>query len=348
MKKILLAVFILVPALIAALIFALPNKSASELENRSLLTKDEITLNIKDGGFQSDIETLLSDQFPLREKLVLAQTRLRYCVGQRDINGAYICKNGRLIQKITPSEVDKVAIEGYADKINEVAKTNKVYVMYVPSAEALLSEELPGGAPIYDYDALYSDLSSRLGNARCINLKNALESRDCYYKTDHHWTALGAYNAYAEFCKAKGDKAEPLYSYELKSASKNFQGTLFSKVPFVKTEDEILLPSVGELKVTADGREIGFYDMKALETKDKYNVFQGGNHGIVEIINEKAKNNKSILVLKDSFANSFVPYIVNDYAKITMLDERYTFISLNDYIKQTNPDEILVLREIIN
>ena len=348
MKKILLVLFILIPALIMTSIFVFPDNALSEQENRTLMTRKDISPNIKDGGFQSDLESFLSDQFPFREKLVFVQSKARYLIGQRDIGGAYICKSGRLIQKITSADINREAVLSYADKIDSIAENNSVYVMYVPSAGTVLKDELPYDAPMYDYDGLCSELKKRLENATLINLKKELSSPDCFYKTDHHWTAQGAYNAYAQFCKAKGETAKPIESFNLKTVSRDFQGTLFSKAPIVKTTDEINLPDICNVCVAADGKEISFYDMSALETKDKYNVFQGGNHGVVEITNNSAKSDKTLLILKDSFANSFVPYITGDYSKIIMLDERYTFISLSDYVQSVKPDEILVLREIIN
>ena len=348
MKKAVVILFILVPALIASSIFIFPDKEISELENRGLKTRSSISLNIKDGTFQQDIESFLSDQFPLREGLAQAQAKIRFFAGQHDIGGAYICKNGRLVQKITDADINKAALISYAERINALADNNRVYVMLVPSAEAVLRDELPKGAPVYDYEGIYSDLNSKLGNAVCIDLKNTLSDAECYYKTDHHWNAHGAYLAYSAFCTAKNEEAKPIDSFSLKAVSSVFQGTLFSKAPIVKTRDEILLPEISGVETEADGKKISFYDMSALETKDKYNVFQGGNHGIVEIKNKNAKSNKTLLVLKDSFANSFVPYVAGDYSKIIMLDERYIFISLEEYVKMVEPDEILVLREIIN
>jgi regulator of RNase E activity RraB len=348
MKKAVVILFILIPALIAVSIFAFPDNALSEQENRVLMTRDEISSNVKDGAFQSDLESFLSDQFPLRDSLAFAQSKIRYITGQMDINGAYICKSGRLIQKVTSADINEEALCSYSKKINSLAKDSRVYVMYVPSAGTVLSEELPYEAPMYDFDKLYSELTGQLENAIIIDIKNELSNPDCYYKTDHHWSAKGAYNAYAAFCRAKGEKAETLDSFKLNSVCPDFQGTLFSKAPIVKTKDEILLPEVSTVSVTADGKDTAFYDLSALETKDKYNVFQGGNHGVVEITNNNAKSDKTLLILKDSFANSFVPFVLQDYSRIIMLDERYTFISLNDYVNSLNPDEILVLREIIN
>ena len=348
MKKTVLILFILIPALILSLIFALPDRELSEKENRSLMTKSNISGDIRGGGFQSDFESYLSDQFPFKDGLVFAQTKLRLLSGQRDIGGAYICKNSRLIQKITSADINEKSLLSYAEKIGALSEKSKVYYMPVPSAEIELESELPKGAPVYDYAGLLSKLESCSKNAEIIDLRHDLSSAESYYKTDHHWTLKGAYKAYAAFCRAKGETAKPLEEFAAERVSEDFQGTLYSKVPAVKTRDEIFLPEVCELKVTADGKAIDFYDLSALETKDKYNVFQGGNHGIVEIENENAKNNKTLLILKDSFANSFVPFIVQDYSKIILLDERYVFISVSDYANQIKPDEILVLKEIIN
>ncbi|MBO4432568.1 MAG: hypothetical protein J5852_03440 [Clostridia bacterium] len=346
MKRVILVLFILIPSLITAAIFALPDNVISEKENRSLVTKSDISQNIKDGSFQSDIENYLSDQFPLREGLVYARNCLYYAAGRREIGGAYLCRDGRLIQKITDADIDKDALISYADKISEIAEDHKVFVMYVPSASAVGKDELPAGAPTYDYESLYAELTARLYNAKCIDLSKRLGIAD-YYKTDHHFNTHGAYKAYAAFCEAKGEAAKREDDFKLKSADAGFRGTLYSKVLISKTKDEILLPDISLPQVTADGKEIPFYDYTALKTKDKYNVYQGGNHGITEI-KGNGKNGKTLLIFKDSFANSFVPFIVNDYAKIILVDERYTFLSAKDFAEQNKPDEILVLREIIN
>ena len=286
MKKTLLILFILIPAMIAASVFLLPNRAVSELENRSLTTKNTLSGDVLGGRFQTDLENLLSDQFPLRNGLAYLQAALRFALGQREIGGAYICKDGRLIQKITRADVNETALCLYADKIDRLARERKTYVMYVPSAGAALKDALPKGAPMYDVDALYSALAARLPNAVAVDLRGVLTSPECYYKTDHHWTAYGAYLAYAAFCNAAGAAARPIESFALQTVSEDFRGTLFSKVPISKAVDEIQLPQVPALKVSADGNNIDFYAFDALETTNGYQVFQGGNHGVVEIENE--------------------------------------------------------------
>ncbi|MCR4563944.1 MAG: hypothetical protein K5755_04855 [Clostridiales bacterium] len=347
MKKFFAVLFVLSLSLVTAALFALPDRDVSELENRSLTGKKNISFNVLNGDFQDSLESFTSDQFPLRDRLVYFQTGLFYLSGQREIDGAYVCDDGRLVQIISEEDLNKKSLLRYAEKINSIAEKNKVYVMYVPSACAELKNGFIKGARVYDYERLYNELSRRLEKAEIIDLYGALSNPDFYYKTDHHWNIYGAYEAYKAFCRARGVEPASLDSYETKTVTKDFQGTLFSKIPISKQTDEIIIPSVPEIGVTADGQKTDFYCLDALETKDKYNVFQGGNHGTVEIENKNG-NGKTLLILKDSFANSFVPFIAGEYSKIVLLDERYVFISLEEYVNNLSPDEILVLREIIN
>ena len=222
--------------------------------------------------------------------------------------------------------------------------------MYVPSASAALRTELPKGAPTYDYDGLYAELSSHLTDTEMIDLRDSLSSPECYYYSDHHWTEKGIYNAYTEWCKAHNTSAKAFDEFEHISLCKDFHGTLYSKV----LSDRIPYDEISTVKesdnitVNADGADIGLYDLSALATKDKYNVFEGGNHGILVVENKDCKNGKTLVILKDSFANSFLPYIVSDYSKIVMLDDRYNLFDSISMIESFNPDEIAVIKEIIN
>jgi len=347
MKKITSLIFVIIICVFSVAVFALPDTEISELENRSLTTRKDISPNALSGDFQSSVENFVSDQFPLRDKFMLLYTGMLYASGQREIDGTYICKDGRLVQYVTDADINEKTLVSFARKVNRLAENYTVYVMYVPSACVELKDKMPAGRPTYNYQALYDLLSSELGNATLIDLSDTLSDENFFYKTDHHWTAYGAYEAYRAFCDAKGEKPKETESFNLKTVSNFFRGTLYSKVPFCEQTDEIIIPTVEGINTVADSQSIDFYNFDALEVKDKYNVFQGGNHGIVEITNENG-NGKTLLILKDSFANSFVPFIADEYSKIVMIDERYTFISLEDFTQSLSPDEILVLREIIN
>jgi hypothetical protein len=269
MKKFVLSLFVIIPAVIMTVMFAFPDKKVSELENRTLTTKKDISPDFLSGSFQDSLDSFVSDQFPFRDKLVSFQTGLFYLLGQREINGAYVCDDGRLIQVITSSDIKKEQLVSYADKINGLAEKRTVYVMYVPSACVELKDRLPGARASYDYQTLYEELNSHLKDAKVIDLSDRLTDENYYYKTDHHWTAEGAYMAYTAFCDAKGEEAKSIEDFDLKKVSSDFRGTLFSKVTTSKQTDEIKIPSVPEIKTVADGKETDFYCLDALETKDK-------------------------------------------------------------------------------
>lgn len=336
MKKGFIILFLAISVALSGVILASPDKTFSENENRNL----KIRADISKESFQNDVEEFFSDQFPFRENIAVARAKLAVVTGKRDINGAYVGRES-LFQKITESEVDRDACIRYADKINKLADSIETYVIYVPSAGAVHKSELPKFAQMYDYHNLLFELSERLGNARIVQLGD-IE----YYRTDHHWTAEGAYSAYISWSEAHSSKPE---KFEYQTVSEDFRGTLYSKALINIPPDTIKAPVIHEeITVYADGQEIELYDSSALDGKDKYNYFQGGNHGIVTIENKNQKNGKILLILKDSFANSFVPYIVGDYQKIIMLDERYTFVSPKDIIDSEKVTELAVIKEIIS
>lgn len=337
MKKINALAFVLIPLLICATIFITPDKSISQNENRNLKTKKDISFST----FQDDFEAYLSDQFIARDSIASARSVFAYAIGKRDINGTYICKD-RLIQKITNADIDETACVRYAEKIDILSNNLPTYVMYVPSAGVMLKSQLPRFADMYDYNRLFNELSSKMPNVKIIRL-NHID----YYLTDHHWNSNGSYSAYLQWCKAHGIASK---SFKFYTASTDFKGTLYSKALLNNIDsDTIKAPIIDDdIEVMADGQSIALYDFSALNTKDKYNFFQGGNHGVLTICNKNVNNGKRLLILKDSFANSFVPYIVGDYEKIVMLDERYTFVSPNDIIENENITELAIIKEIIS
>ena len=322
------ALFIAIPLLLTAAIFVKPDLPVSVNENRPLRTKSEITFNFFDGGFQNDLENVLSDQFPMRDRIKGAEAGMKLRLGSGSIGGAYA-------------------------RVNRIAETTGIetYVMYVPSAGISLKGSMPFGAPMYDYDALYHALEGELKSVHMIHLRKALaEQPEYYYATDHHWTAAGAAAAYLEWRMAHGEEIAGGDSPELFTVSQSFRGTLWSRVPSESIGyEKMQAPAVKtQVTVEADGREISLYDRSALATKDKYNFFEGGNHGILTVTNPSAESGRTLLILKDSFANSFLPYIVGDYAKIIMVDERYAFIDAGQLAVDSGADEIAVIREIIS
>lgn len=351
-EKCLVVAFLALPLTLLLAILLTPDRGVSVMENRSLVTRGDIHADVSGGQFQRDLENYLSDQFPLRDRVQQAAAALRFFSGSQEMEGTYIGKNGRLFQKYTPASVDTEACEKYARRINRLAENTGLptYYLPVPSAGIALRQELPYGAPMYDYRALWNALARQMPSVRMMDpLPVLAEDTDAYYVSDHHWTAHGVCRAYGVWCDAHGTRPSVSES-DFVTVSDRFHGTLYSRVPSgsVPFDSIRALPPDETWSVEADGTPIGMYDPAALRTKDKYNYFQGGNHGLVTVTNPHSASDRTLLLLKDSFANSLLPCLARDYAKIVMLDERYAFVSAAELAPMVGADEIAVVREILS
>lgn len=212
----------------------------------------------------------------------------------------------------------------------------------------------------------------------------ARESADggVFFRTDHHWSGYGAYLGYAEFLQARAALSNLLRAdggEESKTASggvmipaavpyaklaptvlsDDFYGTLYSKVLLTTlTKDSVETPGAAltaKYQVRLNGETYdSLYFNEYLHKKDKYAVYFGGNYDKVDIeigettgqAAQTASSKGSLLILKDSFANSFVPYLLGDYSRITMIDSRYYRGSVTELAEDY--DEVLILYGIDN
>ena len=214
----------------------------------------------------------------------------------------------------------------------------------MPSPAGVLRDKLPANAPYYDEDAAFAQLGDALGGTLLDSRETLAAVDDPYYHTDHHWTTMGAQAAYGLWAQVTGHTAR---AYGLTDATDSFRGTLYSKVllPDSVYDKVYYAPEITVDSVACDGEDGTLYDLSALDRKDKYELFLGGNYGQC-VITTGTENGKHLLLVKDSFANSFVPFLTGDYETITMLDLRYFRGSVQELAAEA--DDILVLTEITN
>lgn len=183
-------------------------------------------------------------------------------------------------------------------------------------------------------------------------LKNYINmSEYIYYRTDHHWTSRGAYYAYEKWAEVMGFNPFPMEKFDIVLASDQFYGTIHSKLNYKIKPDNIYLYKLKEdmnysLTYNLDVQSDSLYDLEKLKAKDKYSVYMGGNNAIVEVKTDN-KNARKLLVIKDSFAHSFVPFAVNHYETTYMVDLRYYNGSISDLIEDNGITDILVLYNVI-
>lgn len=339
-----------------------PEKKYSDNENRALATMPEFSWNnFVKGTFGSEYETYITDQFVGRDTWISATSYLDFALGRREINGVYFCSDDYLVETHKNSEIDKeqamVNAERLAEFLNQYKDAlgeDRVKAMLIPTAGEILSEKLPPFAGTFDQTEYLKEFENRAGTS-AINLLDTLSSKKdeyLYYRTDHHWTALGAYYAYEQWAKEMGFTPWKLEEFQTEVVSDDFLGTLYSKVNVVTKPDEITLyypkeATTYSLEYDLQTKSDTLYAMSHLETKDKYAVYLDGNHGIVKMGTEN-KNGRKLLLIKDSYAHCFTPFAINHYEETVMIDFRYYRGSVSELIETEGITDVLVLYNIPN
>lgn len=330
----------------------IPDKTYSEQENRMLAQTPEFSAaSLTKGAYFSGWEDYYADQFPGRNFWISLQLRFQKLMGQKEVNGVYLGQDDYLIQLPTEPDwknVDKtlLAMQNFAAR----HKNLHTAVSIIPNAVSILSHKLPANAPGRDQQADLDYLASHLEGLRFIDVTRMLERHKdeaIYYKTDHHWTSLGA--SYAFSAMAKGMNITSLVqNYDIYTVSDTFQGTLASKVGSSGVTDtvEIYVPQTSvEYRVTYEdtGRTTcSLYDRDSLYAKDHYTVFFGGNHPRITV-ETTADNGRSLLLFKDSYANCFVQFLTPYYDKIIILDPRYYYGDVDAVISREGITDVLFL-----
>lgn len=359
------------------------NREFSENENRYLTQFPEISLSgILSGDVQEDVTNAFNDQFLKRDFWISISTKVEKTLGYRDINGVYLGKDHYYFDKVMNQDISQTNYFQNLRFVNHIAgKGNdaRVTALLVPSPGTVLKEKLPEHAVLYNADKMYQEAAQMLGKnseaktsgdteadqedleerqTAMLDIRQQLEEtgqdKQIYYRTDHHWSLRGAYVGYQAYTESMGREPESYDGFDVQIVSDAFYGTLYSKaLDSEAVADEMDAPqNLPEVSVICDGKETGsVYDETKKEEKDKYAYFFGGNYGEVQIQNKEAgkkKLTRKLLIIKDSFANSMVPFLLQDYSEIRMLDMRYYKGSVQELLETYEADEILVLYEMSN
>ena len=181
---------------------------------------------------------------------------------------------------MTDDSFDWVRLEKNAGYIRDffAASGKPCTALIVPSPAGILRDMLPENAPYFNEDKAFGQLGDILGGTLLDSRETLSAVDDPYYHTDHHWTTIGAQAAYTLWAQATGHTAR---SYDLTLATDSFRGTLYSKVllPDSVYDSVYYAPEITVESVVCDGKDGALYDLSALEQKDKYELFLGGNYG---------------------------------------------------------------------
>lgn len=352
-NKVLCIIVLLSVFLLAAGLLLLPKKEYSAQENRYLEPFPEFTMEtVTSGSFMQDFETYLSDHFPFRDTFMTIQSKYQRLLGRNQIGEIYIGRDGYYIEEYQKPQNTK-RISSVFSNLEKKVTSADVTFMLVPTAVTVYADKLPKNArnasQTEEMQKIYSVLESEKIDVTSALLEKK-EEYPLYYKLDHHWTSYGAYVAYEAYCRAKNITSVPIEAFKTEVVSDNFQGTIYSKLndSYAGT-DEITVFLTDNQEVTVTYEDTGEvadspYAPKYLETKDQYSYFLNNIHPMIEINNPEASSEACLVVIKDSYANCLVPFLMNHYQTIYVVDPRYYKSSVSKFINE-NPEitDILVL-----
>lgn len=331
----------------------------SETENRLLKEKPKLTRkSLLNGKFAKKYEAYLSDQFPLRNQWITVKTLGEQLIGHKESNGIYFGKDGYLIEKYQESDFDSTQVKKNLKRLAKFVKKeikklgeDQIRVMMVPTKSQVLTQKLPAFADIYDEKQFLDELRGEIPEQVFLDMTDTLKAHqdeEIYFKNDHHWNTLGAYYAYVDWANSLGIQPLEKEDFTIETVTTDFLGTSYSKVPAGQKGDKIDLYIPKEEMTYSVDYNMGekqtetLYEMDKLEQKDKYEVFLGGNHALLDITTSN-KNGKTLLVVKDSFSHCFLPFAVNHFERVLVVDLRHFNMPVTGLQSMYEVTDVLVL-----
>ncbi len=369
--------FVLLLCFTAIAFWIIPDNDFSARENRALQTLPRFDKDkLFSGELSSAYNDYFADQFVARDVLVTLKGTLELLSGKGENNGILIGRSGQLAKRLfATARIDKDAAEdsdvidaehlkNAAEGINRVAKNIEIpFTVFLTGRTA----DVAASAFLYPTDesdamlvALRENVDESVNYLDLVpTYRNRYENGEyVYYRTDHHWTTLGAYYAYCEIMKAFDMERDiiPEGNFEKETVSKDFYGTFASKsgFHFVKPDSvELwLLGNEDDFLVTADGRtlEDGFYNRAHLDGNDKYSVFLDGTHDVVTVTKKDGRDRPKLAIFKDSFANSVAPFLAQhfDLVLYNLSSPRTDYTDVSIHSRVCNADAALLLYTLGN
>lgn len=351
-RKFLICVPILWAALTLLLWFG-PRTASSDAERRPLAQAPEITADsVLNGKFMSAFEDFTLDQFPFRDGFrTLKSVFHQYILGQSDNNGIYL-SDGYAAKMEYPLNMVSVnhAVGRFAYLYEQYLTDSRVFMAIVPDKGYYLAEE--SGHLALDYDALYAFFQNNLPFASQIDLRDTLSLTD-YYRTDTHWKQENLIPAASEIAENLGIPSPSAEKYTPVTLDRPFHGVYYGQAALPMDPDELTYLESEILKnCTVFDHETGkttpVYDLSKENAKDLYDIFLSGAKPLLTIENPAAKEEKELIIFRDSFGSSLIPLLVHGYSTVTVVDIRYISIDfLSQFIGFHGQDVLLLYSTLV-
>lgn len=361
-----IVIFLAIVYIFAASVYIIPDREYSEAERRYLQQKPEFTIErLIDGKFTSEIATYLTDQFPVRDVFVGMKGAMEIALLKKENNSTVAADDGYLIKRTDYPNYEMVdknteSIVGFAPAMQ---KLGIPYTVALAGRHAdALTRYLPAFYPTEYTDKLWNYFEDKMAEDSYIQFVDLLTplkavidtdgSEQVYYKTDHHWTTYGAYLGYCEIMKSFGVEPIELSAITKEEVSDEFYGTTWASagMKWIKPDTMYYYRWAGDETdytttiVDTGASFTGFYDRSYLLVNDKYSSFIGGNNARADVIKtaDSGEKREKLLLIKDSFAHSAVPFLAYHY-DIIIIDLRYYKDSVIELITEEEIDRVLIL-----
>ncbi|MDR2770783.1 MAG: hypothetical protein LBB57_01950 [Clostridiales Family XIII bacterium] len=360
------AAFIAVLFAFAAGSLLVPPQSHSAVENRTLAAMPALSAGaVASGRFTEDLDRYLLDHFPLRDAWAGLAGAADFALGRTDNGRVYFGKDGRLfsVDSIDFKQLDTNLgyLRGFVGSVAQAYPDIRFSVLPAPAAWTVAGDLLPARAPVDDEGEALRRIKSALGDRALVcDVTEALSTAhragtQVYYRTDHHWTSRGAYIAYSAWAERYGLKPLPESDFTVRAVSETFYGVNASKAGLPWTRPDRMevfeRKDAPPLRMTVESGKDGggairvsdsLYEAKFLAERDGYAYFLGGNNPVVTI-DTGARSNRSLLVLKDSFAHCFAPFLTAHFKRIILVDPRYHRDGLARFFRENDITDVLFL-----
>ena len=349
--------FLIVIFVLAAITAILPDESYSSAEKRSLAGFPHLSVStIVDGSFMDGIEEWQADQFPYREQLMQIKARINIGLGAIRSQNVYRCSDGTLMEAFTMPSEDTIlaqsnAITGFADRYPD----SIFYFCLVPNAISVETEKLPKATLTDDQNIYMNQMAGAFNDyGTFVDLRDTFAANKAqtklYYNTDHHWTTDAAYLAWQKLYEEM--ELNSSLSYTSGIVCNSFSGSLLSASGFPASQYDaikIYIPDENPVyTVTYDNAQkmtASVYSPEHLTSDDPYQIFFGGNHPKFTI-RTSADTERKLLVLKDSYANCLLPFLIPDFSEITVIDARYYYDDIDMEMLSMEYTDVLFLYNV--
>lgn len=330
-----------------------PAKEISDAERRPLAQMPGISADaVFSGEFMTGFEDYSLDQFPLRGTFRRIKSRVHYSVlRQMDNNGIYIAEGYAAKQEYPLNEKSVAhALARFNYLYEKYLTGSKAYMAIVPDKGYYLAEA--SGHLAMDYEKLFSLCREGMPWATHIDLTEAL-SIDDYYRTDTHWRQERMIGAAEVLCDALGVTPPRAEAFVKTPLERPFYGVYYGQAALPMEPETLYLMESDLLDACTvydyeSGKTGTVYDKTKLESKDLYDVFLSGARSLLAIENPNAATDKELIVFRDSFGSSMVPLLLQDYAKVTLVDIRYVRIDmLEQFVEFTGQDVLFLYSTLV-